>query len=89
MMLTRAMYDAALREDAARWEIHSDLGASLHAMRQLGHWRPFTRASRGLFARLIAEAIEAHAPAQHQQSRRVGPPHQEQSHAEQTSRHLW
>jgi hypothetical protein len=85
-MLSRPMYDAALRADAARWEIYSDLGASLHAMRQLGHWRDFTRASRGLFARLIAEAIEAHAPAQHQQSRRVGPPVQENSNA---SRHLW
>jgi hypothetical protein len=89
-MLTRAMYNAALREDAARWEIHSDLGASLHAMRQLGHWRNFTRASRGLYARIIADAIEAHAPEQeHQQSRRVGPPTQENSNAVQTSRHLW
>jgi hypothetical protein len=91
-MLTRAMYDAALSADAARWEIHSDLGASLHAMRQLGHWQPFTGIYLDTCARMVELGVLAHlvnSRTEHQQSRRVGPPTQEHSNAEQTSRHLW
>jgi hypothetical protein len=94
-VLSQHMYDAALAAEHARWEIHSDLGASLHAMRQLGHWHPFTGNYADTCARMIelgvlAHAVMAQAPVQdHQQSRRVGPPTQEHSNAEQTSRHLW
>lgn len=66
----------AVGREAARWDISDpDLGASLHAMRQLGHWHPFTRASRKLYSEIIADAI---APVpEHQQSRRVVSPAQE------------
>jgi hypothetical protein len=91
-MLTRAMYDAALSADSARWEIHSDLGASLHAMRQLGHWQPFTGIYLDTCARMVELGVLAHlvnSRTEHQQSRRVGPPTQENSNAPQASRHLW
>jgi hypothetical protein len=90
-MLTRPMYDAALRADAARWEIHSDLGASLHAMRQLGHWQPFTGLYLDTCARMVELGVLAHlvnSRTEHQQSRRVGPPAQENSNA-LAPRRLW
>jgi len=76
-MMPRHCYDAALVADAARWEVYSDLGSSLHVMRQLGHWRPFTSASRKLYAEMVEWGVLAHevmSQQDHQQSRRVGSP---------------
>jgi hypothetical protein len=87
-------HDAALRtwleHDADRWTFGDDvIGWPLFTMQATGHWRPFTRASRQMYAALVGYAIEAHAPEPHQGSRRVGPPSPENSNAQQASRHLW
>lgn len=38
-LFQRHRYEVMLREEHQKWDIHSpELGVSLHAMQQLGHW---------------------------------------------------